>query len=395
MQKNTQSQLKFTKSAFITSLTTLSFAILSFAPIAQADYTQIAPPPNLAVKAYILKDFSSDHVIASQNSSMRIEPASLTKIMTAYLSFKALKNGHLSLTQTLPVSEIAWKIEGSKMFIEPNKPVTVDELLHGMIIPSGNDASISLAEGIAGTEVQFADMMNKEAQRLGMKNTHYMNATGLPDAQHYTTADDLVILATALIHDFPEQYKRLYSVKEYTYNKITQPNRNRLLWLDPNVDGMKTGHTNTAGFCLIASANRDGVRRISVVLGAPTDAARATESQKLLNYGYQYFDTKLVYKKGQSINQLKVWKGNQNQVASTVTEDLFVTLPKGEYANVKAVMSSVQPLIAPIKKGQVVGSVKFTLNGKTIDERALVAAKTIDGAGILGRAWDSIKLLLQ
>ncbi|MDP3307957.1 D-alanyl-D-alanine carboxypeptidase family protein [Methylotenera sp.] len=395
MQTNTLSRLKFAKSALIASLTTLSFTIFDFASIAQAENAQVAPPPNLAVKAYILKDFNSNHVIASQNSSMRIEPASLTKIMTAYLSFKALKNGHLSLTQTLPVSEIAWKVEGSKMFIEPNKPVTVDELLHGMIIPSGNDASISLAEGIAGTEVQFADMMNKEAQRLGMKNTRYMNATGLPDAQHYTTADDLAILATALIHDFPEQYQRLYSIKEYTYNKITQPNRNRLLWLDPNVDGMKTGHTKSAGYCLIATANRDGVRRISVVLGAPTDAARATESQKLLNYGYQYFDTKLVYKKGQSINQLKVWKGNENQVASTVTEDLFVTLPKGEYANVKAVMSSVQPLIAPIKKGQVIGSVKFTLNGKAIDERALVAAKTIDGAGILGRAWDSIKLLMQ
>ncbi|MDO9394222.1 MAG: D-alanyl-D-alanine carboxypeptidase family protein [Methylotenera sp.] len=395
MQTNTLSRLKFAKSALIASLTTLSFTIFDFASIAQAENAQVAPPPNLAVKAYILKDFNSNHVIASQNSSMRIEPASLTKIMTAYLSFKALKNGHLSLTQTLPVSEIAWKVEGSKMFIEPNKPVTVDELLHGMIIPSGNDASISLAEGIAGTEVQFADMMNKEAQRLGMKNTRYMNATGLPDAQHYTTADDLATLATALIHDFPEQYQRLYSVKEYTYNKITQPNRNRLLWLDPNVDGMKTGHTKSAGYCLIATANRDGVRRISVVLGAPTDAARATESQKLLNYGYQYFDTKLVYKKGQSINQLKVWKGNENQVASTVTEDLFVTLPKGEYANVKAVMSSVQPLIAPIKKGQVIGSVKFTLNGKAIDERALVAAKTIDGAGILGRAWDSIKLLMQ
>ncbi|MDZ4212319.1 MAG: D-alanyl-D-alanine carboxypeptidase family protein, partial [Methylotenera sp.] len=256
MQTNTLSRLKFAKSALIASLTTLSFTIFDFASIAQAENAQVAPPPNLAVKAYILKDFNSNHVIASQNSSMRIEPASLTKIMTAYLSFKALKNGHLSLTQTLPVSEIAWKVEGSKMFIEPNKPVTVDELLHGMIIPSGNDASISLAEGIAGTEVQFADMMNKEAQRLGMKNTRYMNATGLPDAQHYTTADDLAILATALIHDFPEQYQRLYSIKEYTYNKITQPNRNRLLWLDPNVDGMKTGHTKSAGYCLIATANR-------------------------------------------------------------------------------------------------------------------------------------------
>ena len=386
---------KLTLLKSITFAFLLNILLLNICTTALAESAQIAPPPSLAVKAYLLKDFNSNYVITSQNSSMRIEPASLTKIMTAYLSFKALKNGHLTLTQTLPVSEVAWKVEGSKMFIEPNKPVTVDELLHGMIIQSGNDASITLADGIAGTEAQFADMMNKEAARLGMKNTHYMNATGLPDVQHYTTAEDLMILATALIRDFPDQYQRLYSVKEYTYNKITQPNRNRLLWLDPNVDGMKTGHTETAGYCLIASAKREGIRRISVVLGAPSDSARATESQKLLNYGFQYFDSKLVYKKGQSISQFKVWKGNENQVASTVADDLFVTLPKGEYANVKAVMSSTQPLIAPIKKGQVIGSVKFTLDGKTIEERSLVASKAIDGAGILGRALDSIKLLMQ
>ena len=390
MPSITRTILKNVALSFIAGL----YAI-SFSHYAQAGGAQIAPPPSLAVKAYLLKDYNSGNVIASQKGDMRVEPASLTKIMTAYLSFKAIKNGHLSLTQTLPVSELAWKVEGSKMFIEPNKPVTVDELLHGMIIQSGNDASIALAEGIASSEMQFADMMNKEAQRMGMKNTHYMNATGLPDAQHYTTANDLGILATALIHDFPAEYQRLYSVKEYTYNKITQPNRNRLLWLDPNVDGMKTGHTESAGFCLISSAKRDGVRRISVVLGAPTDAARATESQKLLNYGFQFFDSKLVYKQGQSISQLKVWKGNENQLASTVANDLYLTLPKGEYANVKAVTSSTQPLIAPIKKGQVIGNVKFTLNGKTIDERALVAAKSIETAGILGRAWDSIKLLLQ
>ena len=390
MQKLTTTPFIKLLCAFVLSATTITMS-----PAVHAESAQIAPPPNLAVKAYLLKDFNSNYVIASQNSTMRIEPASLTKIMTAYLAFKALKNGHLSLTQTLPVSELAWKVEGSKMFIEPNKPVTVDELLHGTIIQSGNDSSIALAEGIAGTEPQFADMMNKEAARLGMKNTHYMNATGLPDAQHFTTADDLATLAAALIHDFPDQYLRLYSTKEYTYNKITQPNRNRLLWSDPNVDGMKTGHTETAGYCLIASAKRDGVRRISVVLGAPTDSARASESQKLLNYGFQYFDSKLVYKQGQSINQLKVWKGTENQVASTVANDLFVTIPKGDYANVKAVMSSTQPLIAPIKKGQVIGNVKFTLNGKTIEERSLVAAKSIDGAGILGRAWDSIKLLIQ
>jgi len=379
------------------TLTVLAFITLSLslAQSAHAANAQIAPPPSLAVKAYLLEDFNSGHIIAAQNSDMRIEPASLTKIMTAYLAFKALKNGHLQLTQTLPVSVVAWKIEGSKMFIEPNKPVTVDELLHGTIIQSGNDSSIALAEGIASSEVLFAEMMNKEAQRLGMKNTHYMNATGLPDPQHYTTANDLAILATALIRDFPDEYKRLYSVKEYTYNKITQPNRNRLLWLDPNVDGMKTGHTESAGFCLISSANRNGTRRISVVLGAPTDAARATESQKLLNYGFQFFDSNLVYKGGQSISQLKVWKGNENQVASTVANDLYITLPKGEYANVKAVISSTQPLIAPIKKGQVIGNIKFILSGSTIDQRTLVAAKSIDGAGILGRAWDSIKLLLQ
>ena len=392
--------LKTTPLTFI-----LSLIALSLSSLAQANSVQIAPPPDLAVKAYLLKDFNSGHVIATQNSNMRIEPASLTKIMTAYLSFKALKNNHLSLTQTLPVSEIAWKVEGSKMFIEPQKSncdvhvekclPTVDELLHGMIIVSGNDASVALAEGIASTEAQFAEMMNKEAQRLGMKNTHYMNATGLPDAQHYTTAEDLAILATALIHDFPDQYQRLYSVKEYTYNKITQPNRNRLLWLDPNVDGMKTGHTESAGYCLISSAKREGIRRISIVLGAATDAARASESQKLLNYGFQFFDSKLVYKQGQSINQLKVWKGNENQVAITVSDDLFLTVPKGEYANVKATMSTTQPLIAPIKKGQVVGNIKFTLNGNVIHEHNLVAAKSIEAAGILGRAWDSIKLLLH
>ena len=385
------------KLSFLTHSTrniTLFLAALSGVSQAQAN-AQVPAPPSLAVKAYMVQDFNSGHVIATQNASMRVEPASLTKIMTAYLSLKALKNGHLQLSQTLPVSEKAWKVEGSKMFIEPNKPVTVDELLHGMITVSGNDASITLAEGIASSEALFADMMNKEAQRLGMKNTHYVNATGLPDPQHYTTAEDLAKLATALIRDFPEEYQRLYSVKEYTYNNIKQPNRNRLLWLDPNVDGMKTGHTESAGYCLISSAKRDNTRRISVVLGAPTDAARATESQKLLNYSFQFFDSTPIYKKGQAVNRLKVWKGSDNALDSTVAEDVYLTLPKGAYANVKAVISSTQPLIAPIKKGQVVGTVKFMLDGKTISQRALVAAKTVETAGILGRAWDSIKLLLN
>lgn len=367
---------------------------LAFSSIA-ASAADIPPAPSLAVKAYLLKDFNSGNIVAQQKADSKIEPASLTKIMTAYLSFKALKNGHLTLTQTLPISTKAWKTEGSKMFVDPSMSVTVDELLHGMIIVSGNDASIALAEGIASTEEMFADMMNKQAAELGMKNTHYMNATGLPDPQHYTTAYDLSLLATALIRDFPDQYKRLYNVKEYTYNKITQPNRNRLLWLDPYVDGMKTGHTETAGYCLISSAKRGDTRLISVVLGAPTDSARATESQKLLNYGFQFFESHLVYKAGSTISNIKVWKGAENNLNAGVANDLYVVLPKGEYANVKASVTTKQPLIAPISQGQEVGTIKFTLNDKVVDERKLIAPKAIPAAGIFGRMWDSIKLMIQ
>jgi serine-type D-Ala-D-Ala carboxypeptidase (penicillin-binding protein 5/6) len=356
---------------------------------------QIAPPPPLAVKAYLLQDFNSGSQIVSYKKDERIEPASLTKIMTAYVTFDAIQHGHLKLDQTLPVSEKAWKIEGSKMFIEPNKPVTVDELLHGMIIQSGNDATIALAEGIASTEEQFVEMMNKQAAKLGLTNTHFMNATGLPDKDHYTTADDLAKLASALIRDFPLEYRRLYSVKEYTYNKITQPNRNRLLWLDTNVDGMKTGHTETAGYCLISSSKRGNSRLVSVVLGAATEAARASESQKLLNYGFQFYDTTLVYKQAQVINTLRVYKGQDKTVAATVTKDFYLTLPKGDYARVKASMTSQQPLVAPIKAGQEIGKITFSLDNKVINEQILVAAKTVDEAGFFGRMLDSVKLLIQ
>jgi D-alanyl-D-alanine carboxypeptidase (penicillin-binding protein 5/6) len=341
----------------------------------------------------LLKDFNSNLVLAEQNSQNRVEPASLTKLMTAYLSFNALKAGQLKLDQTLPISEKAWRVEGSKMFVDTTMTVTVDELLHGMIIQSGNDASIALAEGIGGTEDAFAAKMNKEAARLGMKNTHFMNATGLPDAQHFTTAYDLSLLAAALITDFPDQYKRLYSVKEYTYNKITQPNRNRLLWLDPNVDGMKTGHTDSAGFCLISSAKRGEHRLISVVLGAANDNARATESQKLLNYGYQFFDSHLVYKAGATIATQKVWKGSESKLAATTFKDLYVTLPKGDYARAKAKVISKQPLIAPIAQGQEIGTIQFVIDGKIVDEQKLLAAKEVKVAGIFGRLWDSFMLL--
>jgi len=370
-----------------------SFFVLILSLFVGNAYAEVAPPPELAVKAYLLKDFNSNRVLAEQQSQNRVEPASLTKLMTAYLSFKALQAGQLKLDQTLPISEKAWRVEGSKMFVDTTMTVTVDELLHGMIIQSGNDASIALAEGIGGTEDAFAEKMNKEAARLGMKNTHFMNATGLPDAQHYTTAYDLSLLATALITDFPDQYKRLYSVKEYTYNKITQPNRNRLLWLDPTVDGMKTGHTDSAGFCLISSAKRGEHRLISVVLGAANDNARATESQKLLNYGYQFFDTHMVYKAGTAITMQKVWKGSDSKVAATTFHDLYVTLPKGDYARVKANVIAQKSLMAPIAKGQQVATVQFTIDGKVVDEQKLLAAKEVKVAGIFGRLWDSLMMM--
>ncbi len=360
-----------------------------------ASAANIAPPPPLAVKAYLLQDFNSGSVIASYKQNERIEPASLTKIMTAYVTFDAIQHGHLKLDQALPVSEQAWRIEGSKMFIDPKTPVTVDELLHGMIIQSGNDASITLTIGVAGSEEQFADMMNQQAAKLGLKNTHFMNATGLPDKNHYTTASDLATLASALIRDFPLEYRRLYSVKEYTYNKITQPNRNRLLWLDANVDGMKTGHTETAGYCLIASSKRGSSRLISVVLGAVSEAMRASESQKLLNYGFQFYESTLVYRQSQTINTLRVYKGQNKTVAAALNKDFYLALPKGDYARVKANMRSKQPLIAPIQAGQEIGQISFSLDGKIINEQKLVAAAAVGEAGFFGRMIDSLKLLVQ
>ncbi|MEZ0237175.1 MAG: D-alanyl-D-alanine carboxypeptidase family protein [Methylophilaceae bacterium] len=363
----------------------------------------IPPPPTLAAKAYLLLDFNSRAVLAQQNANERVDPASLTKLMTAYLSFKALKNGHLQLEQTLPVSVKAWKGggagcgggAGSCMFIEPNKPVTVDQLLHGMIVISGNDASVALAEGIASSEEAFADLMNKEAARLGMKGTHFVNSTGLPDPNHYTTASDLAILAAALVRDYPEQYKRLYSLKDYTFNNIKQANRNRLLWVDPFVDGMKTGHTSSAGYCLVSSAKRGDMRLISILLGAPSDTARAVESQKLLNYGFQFFESRLIYKRGQAVSKLKVWKGRDDTLAATVADDLYVTLPKNQLARMRASVASKQPLIAPVAARQEVGAIRFSLDGKQILERPLVASQEMPVAGIFGRLWDSLKLMLQ
>jgi D-alanyl-D-alanine carboxypeptidase (penicillin-binding protein 5/6) len=349
---------------------------------------------SIAAKAYLLSDFQTGQTLASQNAHEQIEPASLTKLMTAYVVFSALKQHRLELNQAVPVSQTAWKMIGSRMFIEPNRQVTVDELIRGMIVQSGNDACIALAEAVAGSEANFAEIMNKEAARLGMKNTHFTNSTGLPDPNHYTTANDLGLLAAAIIRDFPEFYP-LYSQKEYTYNNITQPNRNRLLWIDPHVDGMKTGWTKNAGFCLITSAIRDKRRLISVVIGAKSANARSAESQRLLNYGFQSYDTLHLYKKNDSLTTIQLWKGAQNELKAGFDRDVFFTLPKGQSDRLKATMEYKQPLIAPIQRGQEVGSVKFTLDDKLIETYPLVALEDVGVANIFGRTWDSVKLLLN
>lgn len=280
------------------------------------------------------------------------------------------------------------------MFIEPRKPTSVEELMRGMIVQSGNDACIALAELIAGSEEAFAQMMNREAREMGMKDTHFVNSTGLPNPQHYSTASDLALLASAVIRDFPE-YHPLYSLKEYRYNNITQANRNRLLWSDPAVDGMKTGYTENAGYCLITSARRGERRLISVVLGAASDAARAAESQKLLNYGFQYYDSVKLYEKNQPVANLQVWKGSDGSVKAGFLDDLYVSLPKGQAAKLKANLESRQPMFAPIRAGQKVGVIRLTLDDKPYLEIPVVALETVAIAGILGRGWDSIKLLFK
>ena len=356
---------------------------------------QILPQaPTVAAKSWLLLDYSTGQALASYNPDERVEPASLTKLMTAYVVLAALKEKKLAPTQTVPVSERAWKTQGSRMFIEPNRPVTVDELLRGMIVQSGNDACVALAEAVAGSEEAFAQSMNREAQRLGLKGTHFANATGLSDPQHYSTARDLGALAAALIRDFPEHYP-LYALREYSYNRISQANRNRLLWLDPAVDGVKTGHTENAGYCLIASARRGPRRLLSVVMGTASDGMRTQESQKLLNFGFQFFDAVKLYARDQEVSRLRVWKGAQNTVKAGFLEDFTLSLPKGMAEKVKASLVSQQPLVAPVQKGQRVATLKLTLDDKPHGEYPVVALETVPVAGMIGRAWDTMRLWFQ
>ena len=366
----------------------LAFLLLPLLAMAQ----QLPTPPALAAKSWLLIESGSGQELASQAADERLEPASLTKLMTAYLTFAALKQGTIKIDQMVTVSERAWKAEGSRMFIQIGTQVKVDDLIKGMIVQSGNDACVALAEAIAGNEEVFAEMMNREAQRLGMKSTSFRNAAGMPDPQHYTTARDLAKLAGALIRDFPEDYAKYYSIKEFRYNNITQPNRNRLLWIDPTVDGVKTGHTEAAGYCLISSAKRGPRRLLSIVLGTQSDKARAQESLKLLNYGFQFYDAVPLYVKDQVVSTLKVWKGKESTVKAGFTQDFIISVPKGFAPRLKSELVSKQPLMAPVSAGQVVATLRVTLDGKPYGDYPVLAIDAVPLAGIFGRAIDTMRL---
>mgnify|MGYP006276257069 FL=1 len=357
-------------------------------------------PPTIAARSWLLMDATSGQILASQEPDLRIEPASLTKLMTAYLAFAAVRDKRIDLQQTVNVSVNAWKVDGdsSKMFIEPSTPVRVQDLLYGLIVQSGNDAAVALAEAVAGNEATFVDQMNRTASRLGLKNTRFANPHGLPHADNYSTARDLSLLANRLINDFPDLYK-IYSTKSFTYNKITQPNRNRLLWLDPTVDGVKTGHTQAAGYCLIATAKRPngahGERRmLSVVLGTVSDSVRAQESQKLLNWGFQNFETRKIYSKGQVVLTSTVWKASIDQLKLGFNRDIYLTLPQGSHPKLSTQVERIDPLVAPIDQYAAVGTLKLLADDQEIHRVPLQALEAAPSATIVGRTIDTLRLLL-
>ncbi len=363
--------------------------------ISRAEMGIIIPsPPQIAASSYILEDFDSGQVIAQKKSDQKVPPASLTKIMTTYVAFNEIENGHIDLDDLVTVSEKAWRTPGSRMFIEVNKQVKIEELLKGVIIQSGNDASVSLAEHIAGDELAFADLMNHYAQQLGMEDSHFVNSTGLPDPEHYTTAKDLILLTREVIKKYPDFYE-LYAEKEYTFNGIKQPNRNRLLWRDPSVDGLKTGHTEEAGYCLVASAKREQMRLISIVMGANSDEARASESQSLLNYGFRFYKTYRLYEGKQSLTKTQIWKGETEELDLGLEEDLYVTIPRRHYKDLKANINIDKEIHAPVAAGQVFGSVNVKLADEELMEKPLVAMSAVARGGFMKRMFDRVLLLFN
>ncbi len=373
------------------------FAVLAgwlSAPPARAEAPIIPPPPDVAASSYVLMDADTRKVLVEHNAHERLPPASLTKIMTTYIAAAELDSGRISMDDQVPVSVKAWRTGGSKMFIREGTTVRLEDLLRGIIIQSGNDASIALAEHIAGSEDAFADMMNQQAVQLGLDDTHFANATGLPEDDHYSTAWDLAVLTRHLIKNFPNHYA-MYSEQSFDYNGIHQPNRNRLLLRDRTVDGVKTGHTEAAGYCLVASALRDGMRLISVVMGTDSDEARMRESQKLLSYGFRYFETQKVYQAHAALKTATLWYGDRDEIQLGPPEDVFVTIPRGHYEDLKAELSVPRVIEAPVEEGAQLGELRLSLDDKTVYKTPLVALAAAPQGGIVSRLWDGTYLFFR
>jgi D-alanyl-D-alanine carboxypeptidase (penicillin-binding protein 5/6) len=367
---------------------------LTFAAPGFAAEIPIPAPPQIGAKSHLLMDFSSRKILAEGAADEPVHPASLTKLMTAYVVFAALAEGRIGLDDQVLVSEKAWRTKGSRMFIEVGTEVAVEDLLRGMIIQSGNDASVALAEHVAGSEEAFVGLMNQHAGSLGMTGSSFKNPTGLPAEDHHMTARDVAALAAAIIGEFPEHY-RYYSEREFTYNEIRQHNRNSLLWRDDSVDGLKTGHTDAAGYCLVTSAERDGMRLISVVLGSASPQVRADATQALLGYGFRFFETHKLYSSGDAITTARVWKGTPEVAGLGLADDLYVTIPRGQYEALSAVMDLNTDLVAPIDAQAVVGAVRVSLDGEPVSDVPLVVLSGVAEAGLLTRLKDELMLWLQ
>jgi len=374
----------------------LFFSLLFINFQVSAESPEVSTPsvPTIDAAAYILQDYHTGKVLAENNADAKLAPASLTKIMTVYVVFTELSNGHLHLEDMVTISEKAWKTSGSRMFVELGNQIKVEDLLKGVIIQSGNDASVALAEHVGGNEETFAEMMNQHAIRLGMANSHFKNSDGLPVEEHYTTARDLAILTTALIKEFPDYY-RWFSQKEFTFNKITQQNRNKLLSRDESVDGVKTGFTDDAGYCLVASALREDMRLISVVMGAKSANARANENQTLLNYGFRFYESHRLYQGKTALNEARVWKGASKTISLGLAEDIYVTIPRRQYKDLKAVINVDKKITAPVADGAKLGSVKVTLKDEVVINKDLVALKAVDQGNIFQRLSDSVMMMME
>ena len=374
-------------------LLSIALTFLALAANAQ-EYRPIPAPPVIGAKSYLMIDSTTGEALATHQADERLAPASLTKLMTAYVVFDALKRQQISLDDRVTVSEKAWRTGGSRMFIEVGTQVSVRDLLLGMIVQSGNDASVALAEHVAGDEAVFAQLMNQYAQSLGMASSNFQNSTGLPGDSHYSTARDLATLARAIIREFPEYYQ-WYSVKEFTWNEIKQPNRNNLLWRDASVDGMKTGHTDDAGYCLVSSAERDGMRVIAVVLGTGSPGARISGSQALINYGFNFFETRLVYSAGEEVTRTRVWKSANEYSSLGVLEDLYITIPRGSYDSLEMVRDVPTVLEAPVAQGQPIAEITVSLNGEEIASESLRALDDNPQGSLWQRTRDGISLWFE